>query len=590
MKDIPETLDLKTSLRYENGRLHNANSVGELAFDKTIYKWFLPVVYFSELVMKENRKNSIFSSSFTFTFAYGENSTFNFTVDKKSDNLNAAFYDCFTEQYFKEARKTYSPPSTSNMLGQVNSSKVNFTDKLTSDALPSVPLQLPASFNNELQESLITKLRKSKSTISFEQVDILEFASPLEKSAEVQPEPAPQKKILNSLQLTLWKYQGGVDEDLVNSLSSEELKRQECLYEIVFSEEQYIKKLELVLRVYEKPLKKLNIIPREDMASILGDLGFIYTINKDLLEQLKVRQKEQWPLVQDVTDILIPFLKQLAKNYSCHCGKIKRANENCVRLSQTNIEFNRFLNTITIQKDVDSLGLQSYVILPLQRVTKYALLLRELLKYTSSDHPSFDNVKKALELAEEGLTIINENTREAENYEKLIHIQMSLEVSATFPPPSIVKNGRLYLYENYLDIQLLTKGKNRKMSTYTFLFNDVLLITKPFKPKRSSTEYTKTSHKNVSFTRRPVIQLESKEVNECQFYMYRPLFPLISTLEISFIGTYQYSINLEHDDKFDKILICAEDEDTCNKNWVSYLKQFVNITDGETKNSASDEN
>ena len=61
---------------------------------------------------------------------------------------------------------------------------------------------------------------------------------------------------------------------------------------------------------------------------------------------------------------------------------------------------------------------------PIQRVCKYPLLLRELLKVTPSRHPDRASVATAQTEMEKTALVINEEKR---NYEELVRIQETIE-------------------------------------------------------------------------------------------------------------------------------------------------------------------
>ena len=52
-------------------------------------------------------------------------------------------------------------------------------------------------------------------------------------------------------------------------------------------------------------------------------------------------------------------------------------------------------------------NLQSYAIMPVQRVPRYLLLLRELIKWTSSEHPDRANLELALSHVDESARHMN---------------------------------------------------------------------------------------------------------------------------------------------------------------------------------------
>jgi hypothetical protein len=74
----------------------------------------------------------------------------------------------------------------------------------------------------------------------------------------------------------------------------------------------------------------------------------------------------------------------------------------------------------------DQLDLSSLLVMPIQRIPRYVLLLKELLKYTPESHVDFNSIHQALSMMEETANMMNEKKREAENLEKLDQIQSSL--------------------------------------------------------------------------------------------------------------------------------------------------------------------
>jgi hypothetical protein len=68
------------------------------------------------------------------------------------------------------------------------------------------------------------------------------------------------------------------------------------------------------------------------------------------------------------------------------------------------------------------MSLASFLIKPAQRITKYPLLIRELLKCTSETDPDHSNLVIALKELEELATIVNERKRQTENQQKILEI------------------------------------------------------------------------------------------------------------------------------------------------------------------------
>lgn len=63
---------------------------------------------------------------------------------------------------------------------------------------------------------------------------------------------------------------------------------------------------------------------------------------------------------------------------------------------------------------------------PMQRICKYPLLFKELLKHTGPDHPDYSNLNSAFEVMTKLVESINATSRESENIRKIIEIENSL--------------------------------------------------------------------------------------------------------------------------------------------------------------------
>lgn len=70
--------------------------------------------------------------------------------------------------------------------------------------------------------------------------------------------------------------------------------------------------------------------------------------------------------------------------------------------------------------------LEGFLLTPVQKICKYPLQLKELLKYTHLDHPDYLNLEKALEMMKKTAILINETKRKMESLEKLAQWQTTI--------------------------------------------------------------------------------------------------------------------------------------------------------------------
>ncbi|KAI8847552.1 Dbl homology domain-containing protein [Chytridium lagenaria] len=142
----------------------------------------------------------------------------------------------------------------------------------------------------------------------------------------------------------------------------------------------------------------------------------------ELLKLLETRQSEsENNVVEQVGDIFIRVSDYL-KMYAMYCSNHPYAVMKLQALRNAKA-IAKFLDQCASMPESRSLGLQHFLLKPIQRICKYPLFLRELIKNTESDHPDSANLIKALLKIETVVTIVNEGARQAEGVHKMLELQ-----------------------------------------------------------------------------------------------------------------------------------------------------------------------
>ena len=137
----------------------------------------------------------------------------------------------------------------------------------------------------------------------------------------------------------------------------------------------------------------------------------------------------------------------------------------------SNQTWNNFLNECYKNPETKRLKLDSYLIKPIQRVTKYPLLLRELLSSTPNTFPDYKQLEKANEKIKVLVANINEKKRKLETNRKVLEIQNTIDNL----PFTLVQPHRSYI--NEAEFFKISKGK--KLKRKFWLFNDIFLFAVP---------------------------------------------------------------------------------------------------------------
>jgi FYVE/RhoGEF/PH domain-containing protein 5/6 len=137
----------------------------------------------------------------------------------------------------------------------------------------------------------------------------------------------------------------------------------------------------------------------------------------------------------------------------------------------------------------EGLALDSYLVLPIQRLPRYQLLLSELKKSTPADDPTLPDITDALSRIVNIAAAINESLHLKDSVEKVRALQAQFEKDARYM--DIVTPNRVLIKEGPLkkkyskDSRQLASAKNY----HFFLFNDILLYAS------ASKSWNKVSYK-----------------------------------------------------------------------------------------------
>ena len=108
--------------------------------------------------------------------------------------------------------------------------------------------------------------------------------------------------------------------------------------------------------------------------------------------------------------------------YSVYCSNQPDAM-NLLNKLKENEPFQVFLKQAALRKECRSLGLGAFLLEPIQRICKYPLFMKDIVKNTPEDHSDFEDIKKAQESIGKIVDEVNERRRQVENQQKVIAVQ-----------------------------------------------------------------------------------------------------------------------------------------------------------------------
>uniref|UniRef100_A0A8C4F283 Intersectin 2a n=1 Tax=Dicentrarchus labrax TaxID=13489 RepID=A0A8C4F283_DICLA len=272
----------------------------------------------------------------------------------------------------------------------------------------------------------------------------------------------------------------------LDTMTPQERKRQGYIHELIQTEETYVEDLELVLEVFHKPMSESGRLTEAEMGVIFVNWRELIMCNTKLLKALRVRKKtggENMP-VQLIGDLLASELAHM-QPYIRFCSCQLNAAALLQSKTHNQPDFKDFLKKIATNYRCKGMPLSSFLLKPMQRITRYPLLIKNILEHTPDGHADRSPLREALERAEELCSQVNEGVREKENSDRLEWIQSHVQCEGPIEhlvfnsltnclgPRKLLHSGRLY------------KTKSSR-ELWAFLFNDFLLLTHSAKPFSSS--------------------------------------------------------------------------------------------------------
>nr|XP_032817980.1 rho guanine nucleotide exchange factor 26 isoform X2 [Petromyzon marinus] len=266
------------------------------------------------------------------------------------------------------------------------------------------------------------------------------------------------------------------DSGVLERLSSEERKRQEAMFEIITSEHSYLHSLEVLIRVFLESADLRITMTKTEQHHLFSNITDVRDASRRFFTDLEARHQEN-VLVHSVSDIVERHAKRFDA-YVKYCTNEVYQQRTLASLLAKNTTFKETLGRLEAQPDCGGLSMTSFLILPMQRVTRLPLIMDTICQKTNKFSIESERVKRALKAVSKLVKECNDGARKMERTEEMFTLQKQLEFRIKpFPLVSasrwLVKRGELTSLGG--DGGLFTR---RKQSLTLLLFNDVLIVTR----------------------------------------------------------------------------------------------------------------
>ncbi|XP_034551248.1 rho guanine nucleotide exchange factor 16 [Notolabrus celidotus] len=269
------------------------------------------------------------------------------------------------------------------------------------------------------------------------------------------------------------------DTGILTLISPLERKRQEAIFEIITSEHSYLHSLGILVRHFKNNEALKKTMTTTEHHHLFSNISVIHKVSQGFFEDLERRHYDN-PVIRDISDIVQKHASNHFEPYIVYCSNETFQQRTLQKLLTSNNAFKETLKQIDGSSECGGLPMISFLILPMQRVTRLPLLLDTICQKTPDKTAEYFAAVWSLHAISKLVASCNDGARRMERTEQMYTIQKQMDFGKIKPFPLVSssrwlkKRGELAV--NSEELSIWRAFSNR--SYYLFLFNDVLIVTK----------------------------------------------------------------------------------------------------------------
>ncbi|KAF9098992.1 hypothetical protein BGX23_004527 [Mortierella sp. AD031] len=239
----------------------------------------------------------------------------------------------------------------------------------------------------------------------------------------------------------LWQHtRTNADEIRALGLTSQEIQKQETIFELIYTESEYLDDLknmhklfveELNVKMAEARRKKRSSPDKADvklyerLARLLSHIKDLWNGHQSLLRSLQNKQESESPVVEDIGSAFESFY--MFTIYDSYFAQYTTSSRDFQQISTGNSELCLIMRNLLKSPVCKSLSMEGIFLKPIQRLQKYPLFFKDLMNLTSKDDPEYAQLEHALSNHQKGLTKIDDRIWVEEHNEMLKDLQQRIK-------------------------------------------------------------------------------------------------------------------------------------------------------------------
>uniref|UniRef100_A0A674DC17 Rho/rac guanine nucleotide exchange factor (GEF) 18a n=1 Tax=Salmo trutta TaxID=8032 RepID=A0A674DC17_SALTR len=286
-----------------------------------------------------------------------------------------------------------------------------------------------------------------------------------------------------------------VDQQYINSLHQDAVKRQDVIYELIQTEVHHVRTLKLLLSVYQYELRHSLHMEDTRLERMFPQIDSLLHIHQHFLWCLRDgRDRHNHHTVTQLGDILINQFsgemgERMKESYGVFCSHHTDAVSLYKEQLQNNRKFQNLIMKIGRLSVVRRLGVPECILLVTQRITKYPVLVERILLNTEADTEEHGALAQALVLIKETISAVDSQVHDYERASRLRDIGSRLEPRShgrwkdgrVFTREDLAEGFRTLLHEGTVSCRV---ANGRLKDIHAVLLSDVLLLLQKEKDQK----------------------------------------------------------------------------------------------------------
>ncbi|XP_078605121.1 guanine nucleotide exchange factor VAV2-like isoform X4 [Branchiostoma floridae x Branchiostoma japonicum] len=287
----------------------------------------------------------------------------------------------------------------------------------------------------------------------------------------------------------------GVQQPIQKSLSVHE-KKNYVVKELLDTEKNYVEALNMIVQYFILPLR--NIISTDDEQIIFINIQDLFNVHKGFLQDLEKASRHQH--TNNISKCFLDW-KDRMLIYGQYCSDMQYGQDHVDSLCQRKPEVRTKIETCQMACNQGKFRLRDLLSVPMQRVLKYHLLLRELIKHIQKTPMAPKEEKEGLEQAlaamQDLAQYVNEVKRDNETVETIRKVQESI---TDYPEGKDLSDYGRLLRDG--ELRFKNQRDNNVQNRYCFLFDKAMVLCKPLR--------------GDTYSLKDVLELSDQTIDECR--------------------------------------------------------------------------